>query len=202
MIIGIAGKKRAGKDTCAHIIKENFMSNGTQKFEHKSFAEPIKNACKIMFDWNDDHVYGDLKEVIDERWGISPRQAMQDLGTEWAQIDLCKRFPKYKNITGRSIWVKRLIAEYNKLYRTKSFVISDVRFPHEVTELKKINKSYIIKINRLDLSGEDSHESENYIDELDCDYEITTQGSLNDLQAQLEVILKEIQLVPISELKF
>ena len=58
MIIGILGQKRNGKDTCADYLVEHY------NFTKVSFADPIKQILKIMFDFNDEQLYGDKKELI------------------------------------------------------------------------------------------------------------------------------------------
>jgi len=75
-IIGLIGIKRSGKDTFADYIVEKY---GYEKY---SFAGPLKDACKIMFCLNNEQIDGNLKEVIDPRFGISPRHMFQFMGTE------------------------------------------------------------------------------------------------------------------------
>ena len=87
MIIGITGKARAGKDTVADLIKSRLGD----RCHTIAFAKPIKDFCKRMFDWNDEQVYGFLKEAKDRRYKredgsfLTPREAMQTLGTEWGR---------------------------------------------------------------------------------------------------------------------
>ncbi len=116
MLIGIAGRARAGKDTAADFTCKRFRF-----FNKHSFAKPIKEACRAIFDWNDRHLYGDLKETIDPFYGISPRYAMQTLGTEWG-----------RDIINPSIWVLRAAKEYrNNIEAVESMVVPDVRFENE-----------------------------------------------------------------------
>ena len=62
MIIGLCGKKRVGKDTFADYLVDNY------NFDKYAFANPLKEACRIMFCFNDEQLYGDQKEDFDSNW--------------------------------------------------------------------------------------------------------------------------------------
>jgi hypothetical protein len=188
MIIGVIGKKRSGKDTIADFLKRKYQ------FQQGSFAKPIKECCKLIFDWTDEHVYGSLKEVVDPRWGISPRQAMQHFGTDWAQVELCKSFPAFSKKTGRSLWVKRLLADYLKDGMKNDIVISDARFPHEkkcIEDFAKKNKvkCYFIRVERdqnKKLNEKDNHASEKEMESMGQDIIIKNNGTLEELYAKVK----------------
>ena len=75
-------KKRVGKDTVADYLVNKY---GFVKY---SFGQPIKEVAKIMFDFSDEQLNGDLKEAVDIRWGISPRQFFQDFGSSLSKAFL------------------------------------------------------------------------------------------------------------------
>ena len=79
MIIGITGHARHGKDSIADVIVREYG------FQKHALADVMKDVMRIVFGWNDAHLYGDLKDVVDPAFGISPRHALQSFGTEWAQ---------------------------------------------------------------------------------------------------------------------
>ena len=91
MIIGICGRKRCGKDTIADYLVNNC---GFIKY---NFGDLVKKICKIMFDFTDDQISGDLKDSIDSRWNISPREVFQIFGTDFAQVILPEKLPKLKD---------------------------------------------------------------------------------------------------------
>ena len=70
MIIGIAGYARHGKDSTADAIVKYF---GFKKY---ALADVMKDACRIIFGWDERHLYGELKDVVDPRFGVSPRHAL------------------------------------------------------------------------------------------------------------------------------
>jgi hypothetical protein len=90
MLIGLTGKARSGKDTVAGYLNNKHM------FSHYWFSKPMKDACRTIFGWDDRHLYGDLKEVVDPVYGISPRVALQTLGTE-----------RGRNCINQDLWLTR-----------------------------------------------------------------------------------------------
>ena len=79
MLIGFMGIKGSGKDTCADLLIQNYG------FMKKSFADPLKHACKELFLFTNEQVFGTQlqKETPDPRWfGCSPRVALQYVGTD------------------------------------------------------------------------------------------------------------------------
>jgi len=166
--IGLLGTKGSGKDTLA-----DYLVN-TKGFVKYNFANPIKDIAKILFNLSENQLYGDLKERVDERWGISPRIIFQRLGTEFGQSQIYELFPELKiKIKDKEIWL-RLFDIFLEANKDKNIVVADVRFKHEIEYLKKLNFN-IIKISRND-SVNDSHISEKQND-LYYDYLIENNTS-------------------------
>jgi hypothetical protein len=168
MIIGITGHARHGKDSTADIICKHF---GYEKY---SLADVMKDACRIIFGWDDSYLYGDKKDVIDDKFGISPRHALQTLGTEWGQLKLSE-YDNFAEVTGRRLWVNALLNR-----ASGNIVIPDVRFTHEVDAIRE-RGGFIIKVSR-DYLVDNSHISESSIDEIIPDFTIKNYGSLIDLE--------------------
>lgn len=182
MIIIISGHKQTGKNTVTDFIKEEF------DFAEYAFAGPIKQICKVAFGWDDSYFEStDKKEAIDEEWGISPRQALQWIGTEGFQFGLCKSFPSFENKTGRHIWVDKFVQDFkNGEFNcfSNNVVISDNRFPHESKVIKdKLSHipSLLVKIVKKGTIKNDMHFSEIAIDDLPYDVIINNDGTLQDL---------------------
>ena len=168
--IGLLGQKGSGKDTLADYLVNN------KGFVKYSFATPVKNISKILFNLSDEQLYGNLKESIDDKLGISPRVIFQRLGTEFGQDLIYKLFPELK-IKKKHIWL-RLFDFFLEKNKDKNIVITDVRFEHEINYLKKLNFN-IIKIYRKD-SLIDTHIPENQND-LYYDFYIENNDSKQDL---------------------
>lgn len=184
MIIAFTGFKRSGKDTCAQFLVDKY------KFTRFGFADPIRNFVKETFLWDDNWIENH-KEEIDPRWGISYRQIAQIVGTEWMQYDLCARFQPFLNITGRNVWAKR----FEELYLRNPFidyVISDLRFPHEVEYIKKLG-GIIVSVSRTGIKNNDTHESEKHIQEIEADAFIINDSTLKELETKVDYLLLELR---------
>lgn len=130
-IIAICGLKRSGKDTIADYLCQHY---GYTKIR---IANPLKQGLKAMFGFSDDQLETDLKDVVDERWGVEPRKVMQFIGTEIMQYKINEVIPSL----GRSFWIKSLIEEHinHTDGKDKLFVIPDLRFKHEYELLLQYN---------------------------------------------------------------
>lgn len=162
-IIAICGYKRSGKDTLANIISEKYGH------KHIKIASKLKEIVQTLFSFTYDQIENDAKEQVDPRWGITPRQVMQFVGTEMFQYKLQEIMPDVK----RSFWIRGLVAS---LSPTDKVVISDLRFKHEYEELKKLGV-YVIKVTRPDLiSLQDTHPSETEFNDIPVDLDVVNEG--------------------------
>ena len=192
MIIGFLGKKRCGKDTAAEYLIEN------HNFIRYAFGDPVKDVAKAMFGFTDEQLYGDKKEIIDPEWNISPRQAFQSIGTDYAQYSIYRSLPELETkVPIKCFWIHKFKHWYNKQKKLNpniKVVISDLRFIHEVNCLKELG-SIIIKINR-NTSHQDNHISENEINIIDkdsIDFTIYNNTDINQYYEKLESILKQLK---------
>lgn len=176
-LIGIAGRKGAGKDTFA----EPLLIENEGIFNLVKFADPLKNMLRsLLRDAGFDAptiermVAGDLKEVpVGILGGKTPRYAMQTLGTEW------------RNMMTEHLWLNITLVRLTTMARlgAKGVIITDVRFPHEANFVNH----YGGKVFRIVGSGQmnefSDHPSENLADWLKVDGEIFNYGSISDLHA-------------------
>jgi len=191
MIIGLCGNKRVGKDTFAdHLI---FKYKTVDKC---SFAGPLKEACRIMFCLSDEQLDGKLKETIDPRWGLSPRQIFQTFGTDLVRHQFSKLVPGTKTAEiGDSFWVYRFKIWYEtwrKENPNKCLVVTDIRFPDEHKILKEMG-AIIVKINRPSSSYIDNHISEQYVNQVIGDYDISNSETIDEYKKKIENLYIRIQ---------
>jgi len=144
MIIGICGFIGSGKDTIADYLV-NF-----HEFRRESFASTLKDAVASVFGWNRTMLEGRTKEArewreqVDPWWAerlsmptLTPRWVLQYWGTE-----VCRKG------FHDDIWIASL---ENKLRNSKDdVVISDCRFPNEISSIKNAGGK-IIWVRRGDL---------------------------------------------------
>ncbi len=184
MIIAVTGRKNSGKDTASNFLVKNY-----KKFYKYSFAKPMKEMAISLFDWSLEQCNdGILKEIVDPSLGFSPRQFLQFIGTDIFQYEICKRFPLFAELQGRNFWVNKFVKFYHKMgSNSVNFTISDLRFPHEIETIKKLEKEvYVVKINRPCLDCNDSHESEKAIDSLKCDLVLDNDKDFDSLYKLIE----------------
>ena len=204
MIIGICGLIGSGKDTVA-----DYLVN-VHEFRRESFAGTLKDAVAAVFGWDRTLLEGRTKasrewrEQPDEWWSkrlgqeITPRWVLQYWGTEV----LRRGFHD-------DIWIAAI---ENKIRNSPdNVVLSDCRFPNEITSLRSIG-GVILRTCRgpepdwynLALQ-ENLQQSENARQELikrrvhvsesawigtEFDYVLDNNGSMDELYAQVDRIIK------------
>lgn len=210
MIIAISGLIGSGKDTVA-----DYLVN-LHEFRRESFAGNLKNAMCEIFGWDRDMLEGrskssrEWREQVDEWWAtrlniphLTPRWILQHVGTD-----------VIRGHFHDDVWLASL---ENKLRKTDDdIVISDVRFKNEVKMLKSLGAvcvqvvrgdrpiwyteaikantipdQVVVEKSRLTLENVyNVHRSE--YDWVGTDFDVTldNNGTLDDLYAQIEKLLK------------
>lgn len=191
MIIGICGLIGSGKDTVAEYLIKN------HNFVKISFADKLKDAVSVMFDWDRQMLEGkttearEWRESQDDYWTketgrkITPRLVLQEFGTE------CMRNGFYDGV-----WVsltKKVILDNPQI----NFVIPDVRFPNEAKMLTDL-KSELWRVRRgpdpvwfrmyqdIGIEPEDVHASEWAWANSDFTHIIDNEGTLDYLKSQVK----------------
>ena len=216
-IIAICGFIGSGKDTVADYLV-NFHG-----YRRESFANSLKDAVSVVFNWDRELLEGRTKqsrewrETKDEWWSerlkqdITPRWVLQYWGTEVVRRGF-----------HNDMWVASL---ENRLLNSKDdIVITDCRFPNEITSLKNIGAK-VLRVKRgpepvwynsavdynsgnrrigwalgkdvLDKAG--VHASEYSWVGSDFDTVLENDGTIADLYAQIETVLEvrdEVTLAP------
>ena len=186
-IIGILGKKRHGKDTMADYLVEKY---GMYKV---TLSGVLKGICKELFMFTDEQLYGDLKEELDSRWGISPRRAMQFIGTDvMREYATQKLFPHMNG----NYWLKRTEAEIEKLRmeheKNIDIIVADLRFQNEVDWVNNLG-GVVIKIERPSVINKDEHISEKDIDNINhYKHFILNDTNVKDYYTKIDTIIKDI----------
>lgn len=185
-VIGLCGRRRAGKDTVANILEE------LHGYENVKISQDLKDALKVIFGFSGEQIECGLKDQIDDRWGISPRQAMQFIGTEVMQYSINDLLPN----VGRKFWIKGCINKHIIPFETKLVVLSDVRFLHEYDELKKhfAGDFMVIRIDRglADANAlVDEHVSEKEFLNIPCDTTIRNDGTYEDLVTKIKLVFND-----------
>ena len=190
MIIGLCGLIGSGKGTVADILVDE------HKFEKISFADKLKDAVSILFDWDRKMLEGETsesrlwREQEDDFWTketgrkITPRLVLQEFGTD------CMR-----NGFFDGVWVsfvRKKIIDNPK----QNFCIPDVRFTNEADIIKGMGgKIWCVKRGPdplwfrqyvdLDIEPTDVHPSEWRWAKVSFDHNIYNEGTIVDLKSQV-----------------
>lgn len=180
IIIGIAGKKRSGKDTAADIIDE-YSNNKVKTF---AFATILKEVVQKVFLISDEQMI-DLKEVKIERLGYSPRQLLQQFGDHFREINPNVFIDYMDHIISSQV---------------ETVIITDVRFDDECRFIKKHN-GFLIGIDaeeRLsarrarDGGAADNHITEKGVLKNLVDFWVTNNGTKESFKDKIIKIIKDI----------
>lgn len=172
MLIGFSGKKGSGKSYFADYLVNHKL------FIKLSFASPLKEITKILFNLSDEDVKDPIKkELINPKFNASPRELMQWLGTDIMREEFNKKF----NYSG-SIWIDSVKDKVKTLLdNNKDVVIDDVRFQNEVDMIHSLGGIVINLRNDLDNTLNNStstHSSENQ--KLTFNYEFVNDKSYSN----------------------
>lgn len=208
MIVGILGFIGSGKGTVASKLVSDY------NFRQDSFANSLKDACSLIFDWPRHMLEGDTKEsrewreIPDQWWSkklkipnFTPRLALQLIGTD------CLR-----NNFNEDIWFLTLENRLRK--SSKNVVISDVRFPNEIKFIRDqggvllrvdrgpqpvwyetallANKGNSIAKEAMAKTYTDAHFSEWAWAGTDFDYLINNNGSISELDHRIKDIIPHV----------
>lgn len=181
-LIGVTGKARSGKDTVATILVEE------HGFVRTAFADPLKQAAAILFDWPPELAFSDsIKEHLSPFWNMTGREIMQKFGTE-----------AMRGTFGEDFWVKRWVTEYARLSPKHSIVVSDVRTETEAKAIRGLG-GIILHIVRkgAGLSGaEGQHSSEAGIKfDSEGDLWVNNNGTMAELESEMNRIIAFIEIV-------
>ena len=141
MLIGLVGLIGSGKDTSA-----DYLVNA-HGFKRDSFANTLKDAVSAVFGWDRTLLEGrtesarEWREQVDLWWAerlnipnLTPRWILQYWGTDVCRVGFHD-----------DIWIASL---ENRMRNTRdNIVISDVRFPNEITAIHNTGGK-VIRIKR------------------------------------------------------
>lgn len=179
MLIGILGRKGAGKDSAARILARYGFEDVKQATPIKLMLETLYDHAGVDPEFIRAKLDGPLKEVpCPILGGKTPRQAMQTLGTEW------------RDLIDQTLWVRIWTAKVEDLLRRGIPVCcSDIRFLHEARAARALG-AHLVRVERPGLD-DDRHPSEVEGDLIAVDHVIRNTGTLSDLEIEVCALLKK-----------
>lgn len=182
--IAIAGKSKSGKNTVASLIEESMMS--THQIRIFSFADPIKEICKIMFPTvTGEQLWGPSQ--LRERKIPTAQYHGGDLSVRQVLLDVGKLGRSYN----QDCWARATIGKihaWDEGDDRKIAIIADLRFKNEMEALKR--EGYrLIRVYRPQIISTSRDISEVDLDDVaddEFDAVVWNDGGLEELTKRVE----------------
>lgn len=176
MLIGITGRKQAGKDSfAARLVKAH-------GFTRVAFADPMREFALALDPLVDSHYR--LSEIVYSLgWDVAKesipevRRTLQRLGTEAGRI-----------VLGDRVWVDAAMAKIDAA--DGPVVVTDVRFPNEADAIIAAG-GILVRVVRPGHETADVHASETSMDGYPVHVEVTNDGSLEQLWAAADQVARD-----------
>jgi hypothetical protein len=175
IIIGLAGRKGAGKSSAArHLVRSGF---GCLSFAAviRAMLVPLLMGFGYLT-YEIEKLANEDKEKKIEPLGKSFRELMQLLGTEWG-----------RNLIHKDLWTMAARCQIDRL-SNRNIVFDDVRFDNEAELIRSLG-GLIIHINRGMEDQADDHASESGIEGLPGDMYINNDNTLDYFLVEISLVV-------------
>ena len=171
-ILAISGHAQNGKDTVAGLLRESLKADGNRVLV-THYADLLKYMCRTFFNWDGNK---------DEKG----RHILQYVGTDIIR----KQAPDF--------WVDFISSVLTYFNENWDYVlIPDTRFPNEINKLLcngfDVTHIRVVRPNfESSLTEEQqNHPSETALDNVNPDFYIYNEGSMEELKAKINEWIKE-----------
>lgn len=170
-VVMIAGKARSGKDTVANMLAEKL--DNTHRL---ALAAPMKDIVADMLDIRVEEL-----EELKNNPDTPHRGYLQRFGQ------------KAKEYFGNNCWVDYLQHVVNNLPNSSVVIVSDFRYPNE-----ELPNSITVNVTNNRVTTKDSHSSENALNGMVFNITIVNNGTLSDLDKEVEKLATYIKMLQMS----
>ena len=184
-LIGIAGKKKVGKNLAAKYIQDILRKKDPSRLTGEiGFAGGVKSVAAEALSVNRMTFFEDKNKEklfrIGKETELTGREILQRVGTELFRTGMCDDF-----------WVYRLM-KVIKGQPDFFMVITDIRFVNEVNAVEAAG-GIVMHLTR-DTGLTDDHPSETSLDSYTFPCEINNDGTKEELYKELENWIKELDI--------
>ena len=181
MIIAICGHKFSGKSTVARLL------HNATGYEVVSFADKLKDITCVLS--------GCTREQLED-YDFKEKQCVPPYLVPYCGDVEKPTFRAFLQHFGSevmrgvndSIWIDCTLSNCGE-----NAIISDCRFPNEAKAVKA-RGGIVIKVVRPDAKSEDSHQSETHIDDIDADYTLWNDSTIENLVANVDSLVRVMRV--------
>lgn len=177
MLIAITGHKFSGKSTVARLL------HNATGYKVVSFADKLKDITCILSGCT----RADLEDYNFKETQLVPDYLRPYCGN--VKKPTFRAFLQHfggevMRGVNDNIWIDCTLSNCGK-----DCIISDCRFPNEAKAVKA-RGGIVIKVVRPDVKASDSHQSETRIDEIDADYTLWNDTTLENLVLNVDSLVR------------
>ena len=182
MLIGITGQKFSGKSTVAAMLANEFYrASGYETIWNiDSFARPLKEiVCALSgctIEQLEDYDFKEKEVVPEHLWAFCANEKHN-------YRSLLQGMGDYLRSKNPNIFIDSILVG-----DTSNLIISDCRFPNEAKAIKECG-GIIIKVVRDGVTTGDTHQSETQIDEIEPDYTLLNDTTLENLVVDVGILV-------------
>lgn len=180
-VVGLGATAQVGKDTAAEYIEAKYP--GAKRV---AFADKLKKIAMDLFGLSWEQCYGpvEVKEAVDPRYGLTPREILQGIGEKMREI--------YEDIWVDTVFYTTIPELQRQGYN--KFVISDVRYPNEADTIHD-RGGLVVKIEREagGVSVGADHSSETAMVDYKLYHKIMeNNGTLDEFFADVDSLVEDL----------
>ena len=193
MLIGVSGKARSGKDTFAEMLARELQIQTGQAYVLMAYAHELKLKVQKDFDLSYEQLWGDEKEVEDERYKrvhhIIPfceglgKGELPTRPKYWTPREIMQNYGQFFRTINYDFWIDRLFRVIeDKEY--KNVIITDLRHVNEVDAVVD-RGGYHVRVEREEdkATHNKQHISETDLDDGHrVDFTVNNQWTLKELK--------------------
>lgn len=188
-LVGLLGKKRAGKDSFAAELVD------WHGFRRVAFADPLKATMLDLNPWLEPTP---MPGNFAPQRPIRLRLYVETLGWEYAKENpevrrlLQVHGESIRRHTDPTLWVRTGLVKAEEIRAEgEPVAITDVRYPNEAEAIRAAGGA-LVRVVRPGLVSEDEHVSETALDDFPTDYTVTNDGTLDDLRHQARAVYESL----------
>lgn len=165
-LIGLCGRSGAEKDVVASHLAER------HGFRRAAVADHLKDIAGLAFDLSRKQLWGDQRNVVDDRWGKTPRAIYQELGDSLRAIHPDALLHSWRGTIASVLEDGHLV------------IVPDVRMPAEVAALRELGGQLwrVVRPARQLAGALTQHETETTSDSFTVDLVLRNETSVEDLR--------------------